>query len=323
LLNLPGAGRPYIAGEVVRVAAVVAIAWYCYRVGEWQLSGAAARRSVFALVASALTCSAALILSADMGPMVIIALAAALLVPPIAIRSALLGVSLNSGRILVLGAALATICFSAASIWFWNVGLIKGAPLVSHTAQEREHGRQMPFRASSPNFAQVSWLADAASPTQGFGLGRVPYCGARAAIGRGTCTLGSGAPLQMASDMAFAGLVATWGWGVATSIAAGMMFWLRILILAAAPSDYRRGDDPAAADSLDWLRAWLVSAAAVTAIVQSLTSLGGTLGWTPLTGVTLPLLSFGSSSLCCMAAWTGLALAPHFSGRAVVGQQRH
>jgi len=323
LLHIPGAGRPYIAGELVRVAAVVAIAWWCYRVGEWQISGTAARRSVFALVASGLACIAALILAGDMGPVVIIVLASALLVPPTVIRNALLLGSPDRRQFLVLGAALATGCLAAASIWLWNAGLVNVAPLLSNTAQERELGRQMPFRASSPNLAQVKWLTDAASSTEGFGLGRVPYCGARAAVGSGACTLASGAPLQLASDMAFAGLVATWGWTVAAAIAAGLMFWLRILMLAAAPPAHSHGHDPAAVDSLDWLRAWLVSAAAVAAMVQSLTSLGGTLGWTPLTGVTLPLLSFGSSSLCCMGAWTGLALAPHFSGRAVLGHQGH
>lgn len=323
LLHVPGAGRPYVAGELVRVAAVAAIAWWCYRVGEWQLTGAAARRSLFALLASALTCIAALILAGDLGPVVIIVLASALLVPPMAIRNALLWGSPNRRQFLVLGATLVTGGLSAAAICVWNAGLVNVAPLVSTTAQERELGRQAPFRSSSPNLAQVQWLTDAASPTQGFGLGRVPYCGARAAVGRGACTLGSGAPLQLASDMAYAGLVATWGWTMAAAIVAGLMFWLRILMLAAAPPAHAHGDDPAAADSLDWLRAWLVSAAALMAMVQSLASLGGTLGWTPLTGVTLPLLSFGSTSLCCMGAWTGLALSPHFSARAVLGDQRH
>lgn len=327
VLHLAGGGMPHISSELLRLIAVVAISWAAYRFGEWDASGSRLVRGLIWTTGIGLFCLAGLVMSGDMGPVLILSLALFVFLSVPAVK-------LITGRISdravrhkgILGLVMLGVAgFVVGGVWLWRTALTKWAPQFSHTAALREAARQSPFEADSPNLAQVIWLMDAARDFGGFGLGRVPYCGANAHIGAANCSLASGAPIQLPSDFAFAGLAATWGMIGAAACIAILFAWLRALVLSATPSSPATKafvlGPPQHEDPLNWLRAWLVAVPCLVAQAQVLVSVGGTLAWTPLTGVTLPLLGYGMAALCVSAVWVGLAVRP-ISPLAVVDPKR-
>lgn len=316
ILHVAGGGMPHISGELLRLIAGIALSWAAYRFGEWHTSGSRLWRGLAWSAAIGVLCLFGLGVSGDMGPVLILSLALLLLLSAPLVKLATRGVSSRpaSSRRTLAMAVLGVTIFVAGGIWIWRIALTEWAPQFSHTAAVRETARQNPFSADSPNLAQAHWLIDAARNVGGFGLGRVPYCGAKAHIEEAACTLSSGAPIQLPSDFAFAGLAATWGM-IGASICIALLFaWLRALVLSAMPSrlitprsafDLQTNDDP-----MSWLRAWLVAVPCLIAQAQIFVSVGGTLAWTPLTGVTLPLLGYGTSALCVSALWVGLSVRP-------------
>ncbi len=302
-MRMAGAGKPHISGELLRLAACIALAWLAYRFGERQSSGTRALRGLAYALLVLLFCSLGLAKSGDMGPLIILSLALMLLVAS-AVSQFGFYRAVPSGRkaqILLLLLATAMVC---ASIAVWRTGLSDIAPLLSKNGAAREAARQNPYDATSPNLAQSRWLMDAAAQQGGFGLGAVPYCGAKAHIGLAPCTLGSGAPLQLASDFAYVGIVATWGVHKAAVLVILLLAWLCALTLAAMPSRHAQASQ---IDTLLWLRAWLVAVPCLLAQAQTLLTVGGTLSWVSLSGVGLPVLGYGSTALCVVALWLGLA----------------
>lgn len=288
--GLHGAGKPHISGEIVRLLACVVLAWYAYRVGEWRGSAQRTWLRLRGLLLVGLLCALALWVSDDKGPLLILALALPLLLGLPLLRQ------LQNKPLTGLLAALLV----ASLIWLWRTLLVDWLPQVSRMAAAREYLRAHLFEASSPNLAQARWLMEAAPP-DGFGLAHVPYCGARAWLEPGLCSLGSGAPLQMPSDMAYALVTATFGAGGAVLVMILLLLWLAALpvgLLSATP----HGTHP-----LRLWPAWLVAVACLAAQAQVLVSAGAVLGWSSLTGVTLPLFGFGSAALCASAIWVGLA----------------
>lgn len=315
-VHIAGGGMPHYSGELLRLIAGLSISWAAYRFGEWHASGDRLWRGLVGSGAVGVLCLFGLALSGDMGPILIMSLALILLLcaPVVKLVTRSEQAFPARRRQTVVLAVVGVAILISAGVWFWRTALTDWAPQFSHTAALREAARQDPFAASSPNLAQAHWLMDAAREVGGFGLGRVPYCGAKAHIEISDCTLGSGAPIQLPSDFAFAGLATTWGMAGAAACIALLFAWLRALVMAAMPprlntvpskDDQQHQDNP-----LLWLRAWLVAVPCLIAQAQVLISVGGTLTWTPLTGVTLPLLGYGSAALCVMALWVGLTARP-------------
>ena len=309
LAGLQGGGRPHISGELLRLGACVMLAWFAYRVGEWQVSAQRARNNLHKLVLLLALCALGLVVSDDKGPLLVLALAIAVLLGAPLLQW--VGGWRSQGWVLVTrrGAALVlAVGLAIAALGLWRTTLTDWLPRVSHDAQTRELLRANPFEAKSPNLAQARWLMDAA-PTSGFGLARVPYCGARAHAGQSACTLGSGAPLQMPSDLAFVPLFATWGSLGASLLVFGTLLWL--FVLPAGMLAARRARDARnSADRLGLLPIWLVTVPALVAQAQIVVSVGASLGWSSLTGVTLPYLGYGISALCASALAVGLATHP-------------
>ncbi len=304
--GLHGAGRPHISGEVLRLGICVVLAWFAYRTGEWRVSAQRAWGSLHHLLIVLALCMAGLMVSDDKGPLLVLALAICVLVGAPVLQRVGGGRSqgwqswLRRGAAVMLATGLAV-----AALGMWRTTLTDWLPRISKDAAARESMRATPFEARSPNLAQARWLMDA-TPTGGFGLARVPYCGARAHAGQAPCTLGSGAPLQMPSDFAYVPLFATWGAAGATALVMGLLAWLFVLpagLLAAR----RSGATPDAADPLGLLPVWLVTVPALVAQAQTMVSVGATLGWSSLTGVTMPLLGYGTASLCAAALAVGMA----------------
>lgn len=315
IAGLQGGGRPHISGEVLRLLMCGALAWFAYRFAEWRTSAQRLRRGVSHLLIVLMLCVLGLVISDDKGPLLVLALALALLLGApllqqvIGWRSRGWLLAARSGAALLLAVGLAM-----AALGLWRTTLVDWLPRVSTEAAAREALRASPFEARSPNLAQARWLMDA-TPNQGFGLARVPYCGARALAGQAACTLGSGAPLQMPSDFAFVALVASWGASAATALVFAALLWLCALpagMLAARQAAGVRN----AADSIGLLPVWLVAVPAMVAQAQTVVSVGASLGWSSLTGVTLPLLGYGIVALCALAIAAGLAANPLPLGRA-------
>lgn len=300
-----GAGKPYVSGEMLRLLACGVLAWFAYRVGEWETSRQRALASLKALLCLGLISVVGLLTSGDNGPLLVLALAFLVLLGAPWLRH-----RPENGRALLLALLLC-----AAVLALWQIVLMRVLPQFSLMAFLRWAMAVNPFTAeSSSNLAHARWLTDAAAPSGGFGLGRVPYCGAQALAyandlsQAGRCTLHSGAPLQMPSDMAFAPLVATFGMYKASALVMLALLWLFALPagqLAAWRASTRRRSP--VQRTLGLLPVWLVAIACLTAQAQIIISVGATLGWSALTGVTLPLLGYGSWMLFGLALWVGLA----------------
>lgn len=302
-LHIPGVrggGKPHITGEILRLIACVALAWFAYRVGEWQMSAQRTWLSLRALLVLGALSVLGLLISDDSGPLLIMALAV-----PLLFGVPLLRRTLSTTRALLLALVL-----SIAALGAWRTTLVDGLPLMSHMAQVRGLLLAHPEKADSPNRMQAIWLMDAA-PAGGFGLANVPYCGVGALLaGPGSCTRGSGASLQMPLDMAYAPLVATFG-----TLHAGLLLVLFLLWLFALPAGQlaawraaaQRGRAGKPSHTLGLLPVWLVTVPCLAAQAQTLVSTGATLGWSSLSGVSLPFFGVGSTALCVAAIWVGLA----------------
>jgi len=323
ILNIAGGGLPHVSGELLRLIAGAAISWSAYRYGEWQTSSGRFWRGMACTAGIGALCWFGLTVSDDMGPILIMSLALLLFLAAPAVRQIAHTRSERPARrrgALAL-AVLCTAVFVSGGIALWQISLTDWAPQFSRTAAVREAARLAPFSAVSPNLAQVHWLMDAARNVGGFGLGRVPYCGARAQVEPTACTLSSGAPIQLPLDFAFSGLAATWNLGGAAACIGLLFIWLRALVLSATPSGLRGASEATdleqCDDPLAWLRAWIVAVPCLMAQAQTLVSVGGTLTWTPLSGVTLPLLGYGTTALCICAFWVGLSVRTLSHGTAV------
>ncbi len=299
-LHLPGvggAGKPHISGELLRLAACGVLAWFAYRSGEW----AASPRRVWDGLCHAsgllALCALGFLLSDDNGPLLVLALALGVLAGVPLVRW--LAVHAGGWLAVLLAGALV-----AGATVAWQQAQIDWLPQISSTAGCRKQMLDNKYEACSPNLAQAHWLMDAMTPVRGPRIARVPYCGAAAHAGRRPCTLGSGAPLQLPSDFAFAVLHAAGGaWGAAACVTT-LLLWL-FALTAGQLQAWRQA--PTATRYRALLPVWLVAVPATVAQAQVVVSVGATLGWSLLTGVTLPLLGYGSVALCAMALWVGLA----------------
>lgn len=298
ILPITGLGMPHISGEALRIVFLTTMSWVIYRYGEWLSSTRRVVMACLVAVGGIVLCVAALGLSGDAGPIQVLGLALSLLLSTAIVaklvralahrdvtRNPLLALSVSS--IVVVGVVTATL----AQIHY--------APRFSSTGAEREFAFYHPFGATSANFAQILWLIDAATHTDGFGLARVPFCGARAYVGVGACSLTSGSMIQLPEDFAVTGLVATWGKRNALLLLLLLVTWLycmaRTVHLAAGPPVMR-------------LQAWLVTLACISLATQTLISAGGTIGISLVSAVALPVFGYGSVSLIVTAACAGLAL---------------
>jgi len=307
LSGLHGAGKPHISSELLRLFLCLTLAWSAYRFGEWTTSSQRMRCGIWRTSIMLTLLAIGFGISDDKGPLLVMALAAAILMG----IPALWQTSGSYHRIGVTGATrrgaavLFAFSIAIAGLSLWRTTLVDWLPLVSRDALSREFLRTNPFEAKSPNLAQARWLMES-TPAYGFGLARVPYCGARAHAVQSTCSLGSGAPLQMPSDFAFVPLFATWGKLGASAFVIGTLLWLATLPVGMLAS-WRKGNSRQPTCAIGLLPVWLVAVPTLVAQAQIVVSAGATMGWSSLTGVTLPLLGYGSAALCATAVWVGFA----------------
>jgi hypothetical protein len=165
----------------------------------------------------------------------------------------------------------------------------------SHVA-ERLEAIASPFSAERDFLAELRWLGDAGG-WFGFDVGSTPWCGWVGSLG-GVCR---GVPMQIQSDYVFNGLGAIYGYPAAFLMVAAMLFWC--FQLARAPDG--------ATDrvySARIFRAWLLTWMAISLATQALVTILGSQGLALMTGIPLPLFSYGSAGLISAAALCGLAM---------------
>lgn len=282
-LLLASGNRPVaLITEALRLAAWSGMAWFTYR---WVGTGL---RPVIGLLAAAsllILLLLALLLLKDRGPILVQAIAMSL------VLGSLIMVPLRRRlppHRATLAASAVVMSLLAGIVW----GVYQLAP------QWRTEAVAHPHQGRLEYLSETRWFIHG-SPETGYGLGNVPWCGNTGSLGLTGC---AGVPQQIQSDYVFAALSGVWGAVPATLLILLLLAWLALLIRS------RFSQASARAVDLNTLAGWLIAAGALTYASQIIVSSLGTLGTIPLTGVSIPLLAYGGTSLFTLALLAGLAI---------------
>lgn len=294
-----GTGYPHVSAEFVRLLCAVAVAWLMARHVEWSNStghGAKAGLLVMAVLGG---CLSVLVLTRDLGPFLALGVA---LVPVVLValqRPASFGVL--GLRVLLAVAVWITM---AIAIRYLLTEWIPSQSWAPERLVLREEALRDAFSARLDYASQIAWLLEAAGPN-GFGLGSVPWCGAKAYVGLGECTKSSGVPVQFGSDYVHTAITAIWGYKGAVAALAMSLALIAFVVWAVSRQNSMSG----IALTASRLHAWIVVVFGAMLMGQLLVSVSGNLGLIPLSGVTQPFFGLGTVALLSTAAWVGFALA--------------
>ena len=134
----------------------------------------------------------------------------------------------------------------------------------------------------------------------GYGFGDIPWCGYQ-------LTGCQGVPMQMQSDYTITSVMAVVGVFPAVAVMAvyfGWLAWIARQQMAFANEQMKSR----LLSSGYFLLAWVILLWVVLTVFQALVTISGNLGMLPLTGVTLPFLSYGTSNLWFNTIMLSLAL---------------
>lgn len=282
-LPIPLAERPVaLITEVLRMPAWLGMAWFTYR---WVGTGLRPATGLLAAGGLLLALLTALWVLKDRGPILVQAIAISL------ILGSLVAAPLRQ-RSLPLAATLAALAVVIAAIAAISWGVYRFG------SEGRNEAPEHPYQGPLEYLSENHWFIHA-SPTLGFGLGNVPWCGHAGSLGLAGC---AGVPQQIQSDYVFVALSGVWGTLPATLLIILLLAWLSLLIHA------RFNQASARAVDLNTLAGWFIAAGALTYATQVIVSSLGSLGVIPLTGVSIPLLAYGGTSLFTLALLAGLAI---------------
>lgn len=283
-----GFGKPHVAGELLKLICIMLTAWTLYRVVEWGQTQAKLFSPAFFCC---LSCGTYYGVSGDTGPLLV-------LLPTIIILSIVIVKSAWHARLPLLSLALRVTLVIAFCI-AWGASLVTVAPILSKLAEVRQFNAQNPYIADRADYAKTRWLIDA-TPTQGFGLGRIPYCGVKAHFQSHKCTLESGLNKQVVVDMALVLPYASYGKLITLAILFGIGLSLLLLPFCVSKN---------ASPQNVFLR-WIVTAGSCLSLVQLITCIASVSGWIALVGITTPFLSFGTVALTMLALLFAIASHP-------------
>lgn len=156
-----------------------------------------------------------------------------------------------------------------------------------------------PFASTNDQMAILHWFRESA-PFLGFGLGDVPWCGYHLSGCRGV-------PLQMQSDYTITSVMAVLGIWASVIVLAIYFAWLLLMAIKQLAFANEQTKSHLLSSSY-LLLSWMILVWIVITIFQAIVTISGNLGMLPLTGVTLPFLSYGSSSLWFNSFMFALAL---------------
>lgn len=168
-----------------------------------------------------------------------------------------------------------------------------GGGFVSPVVAERVQSLGDPFSSKTDDLVRLLWFQQEA-PLTGFGLGKVPWCGY---AGQERCL---GLPLQTPSDYTFTALTGIAGVG-AWILVALIALWVVALMRSHWDTPVHPCGLLADRHALrEGLRAWIAVTFGTVLAVQLAVTVAGNLAWVPLTGITLPFMSFGTTALLTM-----------------------
>ena len=211
----------------------------------------------------------------------------------------LVGVALSNkifqmgGRGYILG-----VLSSTAILLLLMMVLVNLSGFDARTA-ERVNAWVNPFVASNDQMAILHWFRDSV-PMIGYGFGDIPWCGYHLS----GC---QGVPLQMQSDYTITSVMAVVGIGASVVLMMVYFAWLALI----ARQQMAFASEQMKSRLLSggyFLLAWVILLWVVITVFQALVTISGNLGILPLTGVTLPFLSYGTSNLWLNSIMLSLAL---------------
>lgn len=198
-------------------------------------------------------------------------------------------------------AGIYTLLLSYGTVASGSLGLRTQAMQVLHALMGQTHISQQLGTAPpiTPNdfLLRLHWFMQSA-PWQGYGLGHTPWCGHAGNLGA-AC---QGLPWQTHSDYSFPALLGVYGLPLAMLALAMLVALLWRLV---SPYGQRGTQAHCAVVNVQLLGQWVLAMFALVALVQAVVSVLGSLATSPMTGVTLPLLSYGASSLWVCAFFLG------------------
>jgi len=290
LLALPGLAylshkvfdvRQYLTGEPIKAIAILYAAWFLLIRAPALKSGKIARSALSHLLTPALlaflSIAIALIFTKDFGPLLVLLICALLY---------WCGAYFGVGRAFAFFALGLLVLFSAGN-WLPDVIANRVASAID------------PFSAATDDMARLIWF-QRESPLFGFGLGYAPWCGYSAME---HC---AGLPEQVQSDYTFTALTGVFGVG-SWIVVLLVSLWFLILMRAhwntsIAATDLLRSS----ANLREGYRAWLAIVFGTLLLSQLGVTVAGNVAWIPLTGITLPWMSFGTTALLMQTAFYAL-----------------
>ena len=273
-----------LLAELMRVPVWLALGWILYR---WVETGQRASQGMVAAAALLATLMLGLYMDHDGGAMLAQTIAVIWIFCGLMQHLVAQRCGAGAGWLIAIStAALGT----AGAIWL----AFLQAP------HQRIDALALDYQGPLDFLSVIHWMLDAV-PMFGFGIGNTPWCGYAQASGLATQCMRAGVPDQIQSDYVTFALVASWGWIATLALLAALLLWLWELMRNASANQTR-------ALNLNLLRQWLVTGFAVTSGVQIAISTAGTLGKMPLTGLAIPMLSFGGACLLSTALFAGLSV---------------
>lgn len=191
----------------------------------------------------------------------------------------------NMGAVML---SLVALSIATAALIFWMPG---------ERPAERIMSMINPFGSTNDQMAIIHWLRHSAPPFFGYSLGDVPWCGYDSG-----CDL----PGQMQSDYTATSIIVLSGWLIGLLFFLAYLYWLVGFLRGHLTSELgiRYGQQNLGQVFLLWSGIiWVI----VTSVQMIVTVLGN-FGLLPLTGVTLPFVSYGMSSLLACSFFIGLLI---------------
>lgn len=278
-----GHSEQYITGEVIKALFIILAAWFLVMRAPLLAHGSMVLKSfrdIFLAISPALVVlgilAISLIVTKDLGPLLVILLCSCLL------GGAYWGLITSTTLVVALFAFI---------LWAG-----KTLPTVGGRVQSLLD----PFGAIIDDMARLLWFQKEV-PLRGFGFGNVPW--------RGYSFIESsvGLPLQLQSDYTFTGLMGVFGVG-AWLLVILIAFWglelarSRARITAIDPCSLMVGGKVLR----EGFRAWLALVFGCLLTVQVALTVSGNLALVPLTGITLPWMSYGNTALWVMTMFFAL-----------------
>lgn len=296
--------RHGLTSELLRLPFYFGLGWFYYRYAA-QLTR---KGLAVGLVLLSLVLLAAIGLSGDSGPALVWIYSGWVLMVVTAMQQDVTARGKAGLMLALLGGLLAIHLLVtyfggalSASVGLRGVAAQDIATLAARTAYSQELGLDMPVTPYD-FLLRLHWFMQAAVQSSGisswlggYGLGAVPWCGHSGNLGA-AC---AGLPLQTHSDYALAGILGSFGLPI-TLLGLALLAFLFLRLLGGFAVPKMQPVNPL------HLGAWICTVFALTQLVQLAQSLLGTLGTTPMTGVTLPLLAYGASAMLSCAFFLGL-----------------